>query len=359
MTSKKDILIRNKKFKVYKNLRTNLLHEFKPLKHIMAFGKLENLYNQLIKQQPLTLGQAAELSQQAQKACSFINEVKIELKTYKYNEIENKRLYEFESLRYAFEYLTKRGEPVDQMIFFAYDEPLGYDGELQISSKKVQIETTRAVGKNGGQRERLVKEMLAKYGAAPEGQEIQYSGNEHKRKIDLEKNRVKVISNPATFGSQVIELHNPPPQKEYWDFTKDGLHYIRYPCGGYNVKKTIEPDSHYLTQEQINWIEEMHQKNSYAFTKAPSAEFKANNINIPNRLKEAFFLKNDCKYKEYWLIISIPLYCHDTEFYNGCNAFWESINRYSGVFNRVLIVCEDHIKQGIIKDNSVWDSSCN
>jgi hypothetical protein len=75
-------------------------------------------------------------------------------------------------------------------------------------------------------------------------------------------------------------------------------------------------------------------------------------------MQEAFNKKNNKKYKDCWLIISVPGHFWLPELlYKSCLDFWGNIGQNSGVFKRIFAVSEERIKSHSDSDeNHVWDS---
>ena len=258
--------------------------------------------------EPLSLDKALVLSERVKEYYAFLlddeNSSEKNIKDEELNAYQaNKKRFWFEimpMIHFAL-YLRSIGNGPAAIIFCSHKEE--YEGVFRWKDgKEVRLEITRALGKEGGQYERLSQEMLQKYGWAPAGQEIKYEGSQHKRKIDPNKNELRVYRNRYSLAAQIIKIKN---------------------------------ENGNLTPE-----------------------YEHDHFSVPLRLKQAFELKNKVKYQEYWFIITIPGYCGADEFFEGCSIFWDKIGEDPGIFKRVFVVNENYIKcaNNEIKDNSILDS---
>jgi len=100
-----------------------------------------------------------------------------------YKARKNNFFYEIEPIRYTAIHLKECGEEPESIEFCAQNQLLGYDGIFKYPDREVPLEVTRATGKDGGQDEQLVRELLKERGTAPSPyvQRIDFQGTKNNR----------------------------------------------------------------------------------------------------------------------------------------------------------------------------------
>ena len=101
-------------------------------------------------------------------------------------------------------------------------------------------------------------------------------------------------------------------------------------------------------------------KNKRTFGRNEPLARRIETFEFSGLLQTAFDHKNNEKYRDFWLIITLPLHWgQDLIFYKSCLEFWDAINQNCGVFKRIFVVSEEGIKTDSFDKGPIWDSAHN